>query len=127
MKIGDMISWEKVFTVEEVQAFTQLSGDSGKHHVIPDELGRLTVQGLLTATLPTKIGGDFNVLASHMTFHFLRPVFTGDSIQCDVQIKTYNEVSETRIEIEATFTCKNQLDKVVLNGCFAGIIKDKRV
>ena len=30
----------------------------------PDEQGRLVIQGLLTATLPTKIGGDYSVHGS---------------------------------------------------------------
>lgn len=49
------------------------------------------VQGLLTATLPTKIGGDANVLARTMNFEFLKPVFTGDTILCEVTIDRYEE------------------------------------
>ena len=44
------------------------------------------VQGLLTATLPTKVGGDWNYIAREMNFEFLRPVFTGDTIRCEVTI-----------------------------------------
>lgn len=57
----------------------KFSGDDGIHHLTPDEQGRLVVQGLLTATLPTKVGGDNNVLARTMNFEFTRPVFTGDT------------------------------------------------
>lgn len=58
----------------------------GIHHRTPDEQGRLVIQGLLTTTLPTKEGGDHKVLARTMNFEFLRPVFTGDTIICEVKI-----------------------------------------
>ena len=45
----------------------------GLHHITPDEQGRFVVQGLLTATLPTKVGGDYNVLARTMNFEFYGP------------------------------------------------------
>jgi 3-hydroxybutyryl-CoA dehydratase len=57
LKIGDIIRFERMFTKEDVEMFTKVSWDEGNHHIHPDELGRLVIQGLLTATLPTKIGG----------------------------------------------------------------------
>lgn len=89
LKVGDVITFERRFTEEEVELFTRVSGDGGSHHVTPDEKGRLVVQGLLTATLPTKVGGDYNVMARHMNFEFFRPVFTGDTIKCEVEIEKY--------------------------------------
>jgi 3-hydroxybutyryl-CoA dehydratase len=53
--VGEIITFERTFTVEDVELFTTISGDEGSHHVTPDEQGRLVIQGLLTATLPTKI------------------------------------------------------------------------
>ena len=88
----------------------------------PDEQGRLVIQGLLTATLPTKIGGNHNVLARTMNFEFLRPVFTGDTILCEVRIKKYEKQENKRIVIEASFLCTNQNEKQVLRGNFAGVI-----
>ena len=57
LKVGDVITFERAFTAEIVELFTKISGDRGIHHRSPDEQGRLIVQGLLTATLPTKDGG----------------------------------------------------------------------
>ena len=121
LKVGDVITFERTFTVEDVEAFTKLSGDEGSHHITPDEQGKLIIQGLLTATLPTKIGGDHNVLARTMHFEFLRPVFTGDSILCKVTIDKY-EKEGTRNALIASFTCSNQQEKPVLTGSFSGII-----
>ena len=88
---------------KDVELFTKISGDEGTHHVTPDEQGRLVIQGLLTATLPTKIGGDNNVLARTMNFEFLRPVFTGDSIICEVTIEVFEKQENNRTSINASF------------------------
>lgn len=122
LTIGDVISFERTFTKEDVELFTKVSGDEGVHHLTPDEQGRLVVQGLLTATLPTKVGGDNNVLARTMTFEFLRPVFTDDTILCAVIIEQYEKKENNRIAITASFRCKNQQDKEVLTGEFSGVI-----
>ena len=122
LKVGDIISFERTFTVRDVELFTEISGDEGIHHITPDEQGRLVVQGLLTATLPTKVGGDNNVLARTMNFEFLRPVLTGDTIICEVKIEKYERQENNRIAIIASFLCKNQNDKEVLKGDFSGVI-----
>jgi 3-hydroxybutyryl-CoA dehydratase len=121
LKVGEIISFERTFTIEDVEWFTKVSRDEGLHHVTPDEQGRLVIQGLLTATLPTKIGGDNNVLARTMNFEFLRPVFTGDTIICEATIEQY-EKQNSRTLITATFSCENQHGKVVLKGNFSGVI-----
>lgn len=122
LKVGDIITFERTFTVRDVELFTAISGDEGIHHITPDEKGRLVVQGLLTATLPTKVGGDHNVLARKMNFEFLRPVFTEDTIICEVKIEKYERQKNNRISILATFLCINQNEKQVLSGNFSGVI-----
>ncbi|WP_216830120.1 hotdog domain-containing protein [Alkalihalobacterium elongatum] len=122
LKVGDIISFERTFTVKDVELFTAVSGDEGNHHVTPDEQGRLVVQGLLTSTLPTKVGGDYNVLARNMNFEFIRPVYTGDTIVCEVKIEKYEKTEKNRTAILATFLCKNQNEKEVLKGDFSGVI-----
>ena len=122
LKAGDIITFERVFTEETVELFTKISGDEGIHHLNRDEQGRLVVQGLLTATLPTKVGGDHNVLARNMNFEFLRPVFTGDTIICEVTIEKYERQENKRTSIAASFICENQTEKVVLRGDFSGVI-----
>ena len=86
MKPGDTLSWTRTFTAEDIALFAKLSGDQGEHHLMPNEHGRLMAHGLLTATLPTKIGGDLNLIAREMTFRFHRPVFAGDTIECVVTL-----------------------------------------
>ena len=122
LQVGEKITFERKFTTEDVELFTRVSKDEGVHHITPDEQGRFVVHGLLTATLPTKVGGDSNVLARKMDYEFLRPVFSDDTIRCEVIIEQYEPDRKNRTAITATFTCTNQLEKEVLKGSFSGII-----
>jgi acyl dehydratase len=79
---GETVAYERTFTVEEDEQFAAPSGDNQPRHTEPDEDGRLMVQSLLTATMPTKPGGDPEVLAREMTFEFRQPVYTGERITC---------------------------------------------
>lgn len=122
LAVGDLISWERSFTVEDVHAFTRLSADEGVHHVQPDADGRLLAHGLLVATLPTQVGGRYSLLARDMTFTFLRPVFTGDRIRCDVEVAETEPLAD-RIRVALAFTCRNQHGKEVMTGTCSGVIR----
>ena len=121
-KVGDRRTIEHTFTPGEVQAFVQASGDRGVHHVTPDASGRLMVHGLLLGTLPTVIGGELNFLAREMTFEFLRPVFTGDTVRCDVVLTRW-EPSGDRILVTAEWECLNQHRAAVMRGQAKGIVR----
>ncbi|KQL54243.1 enoyl-CoA hydratase [Heyndrickxia shackletonii] len=123
MKIGDIYTWERTFTKEEVLEFGRFSGDQGKHHVEPDENGRIMVQGLLTASIGTKIGGDLNYIAREMVYEFIRPVFIGDTITCEITIKNV-EQSECFKTVELETVYRNQKGKEVIKGSSHGIIRN---
>src|SRR5205823_5775530 len=82
MKAGDRHTYERVFSADEVKAFAELSGDIGVHHFTPDEQGRLMLHGLLTASLPTKLGGAMNFQAREMHFEFIKPAYSGERLSC---------------------------------------------
>jgi len=105
-----------------VSAFAELSGDRGIHHVVADIQGRIMVQGLLTATIPTKLGGDMNYIAGHIVYDFARPVFVGDTITCVGTVKGV-EPAEGRLNVSLSFVCHNQDGKEVLRGTTEGIIR----
>jgi acyl dehydratase len=120
---GTTVTHERTFTPAEVRTFTTVSGDEGDHHVETDDEGRLLVQGLLTATLPTKVGGDLNVLASRMEFGFRRPVYTGQHVACEVTFTTVDHRAE-RIDVVADFEAVRTGDgTTVMAGLFEGIIR----
>ena len=118
---GQVREYERTFTNDDVRQFTDVSGDAGAHHVEPDDEGRLMVQGLLTATLPTKIGGDLDMVAQAMAFEFVRPVYTGDTVTCRATAADVHE-REDRTETTIEFTCRNGDEEVVLTGQVEGVI-----
>lgn len=122
MKPGDTLSWTRTFSEDDVRDFTRLSGDAGTHHLQPDEQGRLMAHGLLTATLPTKIGGDMNFIARELTFQFHRPVFAGDTITCDVMLVEI-EPGEQYTRVVSRWVCRNQQGKDVMTGEAHGVIR----
>jgi 3-hydroxybutyryl-CoA dehydratase len=119
---GDIVSYVRTFTEDDVRTFSALSNDRGEHHAVPDEDGRLLVHGLLTATLPTKVGGDMDFLARTMEFDFRRPVYTGEEIRCRVRIARLDE-REDRYVGEAVVECENEAGETVMTGGFDGIIQ----
>jgi acyl dehydratase len=121
LSIGQRFTWQRTFTVEDVRKFSDLSGDRGAHHVQADSSGRVMVQGLLTATLPTKIGGDLNFMAREMIFEFLRPVFSGETITTSVTITNiYEEGGRVWVSVEAE--CVNEAGKEVLRAHIRGFV-----
>lgn len=122
MKVGDKLSWARTFTEEDIRLFSTLSGDQGEHHLLPDEHGRLMAHGLLTATLPTKIGGDLNFIARELTFQFHRPVFAGDTIDCEVELVEL-EPAEQFTRVVTKWVCRNQHGKEVMTGEARGVIR----
>lgn len=122
MQAGDSISWQRTFTEEDIRLFATLSGDQGEHHLQPDKEGRLMAHGLLTATLPTKIGGDINLIAREMTFAFHRPVFAGDTITCEVTLTAFAP-AEKYFNVSSKWVCRNQDGKEVMTGGGDGIVR----
>ena len=124
MQVGDTLTWSRTFTEEEIRLFAKLSGDAGEHHLRLDEQGRLMAHGLLTATLPTKIGGDLNFIARELTFQFLRPVFAGDTIVCEVTLVEL-EPADQFTRLASRWVCRNQHGKEVMTGEARGVIRLK--
>ena len=124
MQTGDTRSWKRTFTEEDISLFAKVSGDDGEHHHVRDAQGRLMAHGLLTASLPTKIGGDMNLIAREMTFNFHRPVFAGDTIECVVTLLEATP-ADGYTDIDSVWTCTNQNGKEVMTGRGKGIIRDR--
>lgn len=113
---------QRTFTPEEVRAFGELSGDLGVHHLVADANGRVMVQGLLVASIPTRTGGEMNFIARELVFEFLKPVWTGDTIRCESVVKNTSP-EENRLRVEVDFVCTNQDGVVVMRGHGRGIVR----
>jgi acyl dehydratase len=124
-EVGYVYTHERTFTKEEVRQFGEISGDQQAIHTDPDEDDRLVVQGLLTATLPTKIGGDLNYIASEMKYEFLKPVYTGNTITCDVATESVEE-RDDRYDVAFSVVCYNEDEDDVLRGDINGLFWKNR-
>jgi len=122
LRKGQKFSFVRHFVAEDVEAFSKVSGDRGIHHMEPDESGKVMLQGLLTATLPTKLGGDLNYIARTMNFEFLRPVFAGDTVTAEAVIEDVSH-AEKGARVKIRYVCRNQDGKEVLVGTTDGIVR----
>ena len=120
---GERYTFERTFTTDDVRRFTDLSRDAQPRHTDPDGEGRLMVHGLLTATLPTKIGGDLEMLAHTMELEFRRPVYTGDHVTCEWTHESVEE-RDDGYAVTADVVCTNADDETVMVGTIEGRLKD---
>lgn len=119
---GDVHTHERTFTEEDVLQFGEVSGDQQAIHTEPDEEGRLVVQGLLTATLPTKIGGDLSCVARTMEFDFLEPVRTGSTVSCEWTNEAVEE-REGRYDLTSSVVCHDEGGETVMEARIDGLIR----
>lgn len=120
-KVGQVLEWRRTFTEGDIRAFAALSGDKGRHHLERDEKGRLMAHGLLTATLPTKLGGDLHFIAADMNFEFLRPVYADEELLCRGTVE--KAVKEARRwAVTFSFVVTNPKGKTVMKGDTRGVI-----
>jgi acyl dehydratase len=111
---------ERTFTTEEVRAFGALSGDDQPIHTDPDAEGRLVVQGLLTATMATQVGGSLTVLAGEMDLRFRAPVYTGQRVRCAWTTGSVTEAAD-RWRLVADVDCTVD-GETVLAGTVRGVV-----
>ncbi|MCU5379331.1 MaoC/PaaZ C-terminal domain-containing protein [Bacillus cereus] len=122
VKVGDVFKYERRFTEEEVFEFANITGDKGRHHMEYDENGRLMVHGLLTASIGTKVGEELHYIARELVSEFIRPVFTGDTITCELTLTKVEQMEGyKKVSIESVY--RNQYEKTVLVGTSYGVIR----
>jgi len=121
MNQGDKFEIKRVFTKADVQRFIEISGDKNQHHITPDDSGRVVVHGLLTATLPSIIGGRLSVNGRVFHIEWFLPVYSDDEISCTLTLDKL-EYRETKIKITASFELFNQNAEKVAAGYFFGLI-----
>jgi 3-hydroxybutyryl-CoA dehydratase len=122
VKVGHKAVFERTFTTKDIDTFAELSGDKGSHHIHPDAQGRIMVQGLLTASVPTKLGGDLNYIAREFNLEFIRPVFAGDTVRAEATI-TRVDPAEGYTKVAFDIVCYNQHGKEVLRAKTDGVIR----
>jgi acyl dehydratase len=123
LKAGDAFTLTRTFTDEGVEAFARISRDYNPVHFDRRYAGTRGFEGrvchgLLVASMVTEIGEQLGWLASGMRFRFRRPVYTGDTIRCELTIVEIG--ARGRARAEARFT--NDLGQVVLESEVTGYV-----
>lgn len=123
LKVGDTFSVSRTFIKQDVIQFAEISRDYNPVHF--DErfakvknLEGLICHGLLVASLISEIGGQIGWLASGMTLDFRRPVYVGDTIQCNLVITKIGD----RGHAKAKVVCTDKDGLAVLKGIVTGIV-----
>lgn len=121
---GDQFQTSKTYTHEDVIQFGEMTGDLGKHHTELNDQGRLMVHGFLTASLATKLGGQFHFIGQEMTCTFIRPVYTGDTITCQVAVTKVEPLEKYhRVHLFSRYI--NQHGEEVITGKSEGVVFKK--
>lgn len=88
----------------------------------PGANGKVTIQRLLTATLPTRLGCDVNYIARQKVFGSPSPVFVGGTITYEGTVsRVLREVGG--LKPSTSVVCVNQHGKEVSLGTTEGIIR----
>lgn len=117
-KLGDKAAFTRTLTEADVALFIGTTWDVNPLHT--DEVycsatpfKHRIVPGLLTASLLTHLGGLWAFLATEMDFHFLGPVYVGDSITAEAEVA---EINAQTGAVLLRCKCTNQAGSEVLRG-----------
>ena len=123
LKQGDSFSYRRQFSEDETVAFGDLTRDYNPVHydIRWAKLKRfkgLICHGLLVGSMICEFGGQVGWLATGMDFKFIKPVYFGDSVTCNITIVKIDE--NGRAEAEALF--ENQEYEQVAYAYLKGLI-----
>lgn len=121
LKEGDSFTYSRIFTQEETEFFGDITRDYNPVHYDPrwaeaKGFDGLICHGLLVGSMVCEFGGQVGWLATGMTFKYLKPVYSGDTITCTITITRIEESGQA--EAEAFFT--NDADEKVCHACLSG-------
>ena len=123
INVGDSFTARRTFTEEDMLTFARITRDYNPVH-FDDRFsasknfnGRIC-HGLMVAGMLTEIGGQIGWLASVMNFRFKKPVYFGDTIECNLTISEIDAKGRSR----AAAVYKNQHGVVVLEADLEGIL-----
>lgn len=123
LKPGTTLRFTRNFSAADVEAFGHITRDYNPVHYEPrfcrlKGFSSLICHGLLVGSMICEPGGQWAWLATGMTFEFLKPVYVGETIVCEM---TLLEVDDRRFaRAEAVFT--NRREEVVMRAELSGFL-----
>jgi acyl dehydratase len=115
--------FSRVFSEADLHAFAEITRDYNPCHFEPrycdlKGFSGPVIHGLLVGSMICEPGGQWGWLASEMNFKFLKPVYIGDTITCEITITDVTERGFAR----AAATYFNQRGETVAKADLAGIL-----
>jgi 3-hydroxybutyryl-CoA dehydratase len=121
-KIGQKAALSKQITLDDIEAYAKLTGDTNPVHLDEEVAGRtrfngriahgLLGAGLISAVLGTKLPGPGGIYLSQ-TLKFHKPVYPGDEITAEVEVNDWR-ADKSRLELDTR--CLNQRGEQVISG-----------
>ena len=107
LNAGDTFSYTRTFHHEETEQFGKMTRDENPVHydrrwAEAKGLGGLICHGLLVGSMICDFGGQVGWLATGMQFKFVKPVYFGDTITCNLKLVKIEDSG--RAEAEAVLT-----------------------
>lgn len=107
LKAGDRFTYRRQFSQAQTMVFGDITRDYNPVHydrrwATAKGFDDLICHGLLVGSMICEFGGQVGWLATGMTFKFIKPVYFGDTVKCEI---TLTRIETTgRAEAEAFFT-----------------------
>lgn len=132
LEIGQKMSSSKTYSRNMVEQFAELSGDKNPIH-LNDEFAQksifqkpivhgILVLGQISELLANKLPGEGTIYLEQNA-KFLKPVYHGDSITCNVEI---TEIITEKARVKLSTQCYNSSNEIVVDGfAWVKIPKDK--
>ena len=122
LEVGDRFRYTRTFSEADLSLFVGISGDFNPYHTDGEfmagtRFGRPILPGRLTGSMLTPVGGLLGFLAQEMSFHFLAPVYPGETVTMDVRV-TEKDPERRWMLLDAEFRAGR--GKVVIRGRVAG-------
>lgn len=125
---GMKIRFSRTFHEKEIGEFAFLTRDYNpchfsKRYCEAKGFEGPILHGLLVASMICEPGGQWGWLASEMNFKYVKPVYAGDTITCEMIV---TEFQEDRRFARATARYANQREECVLTADLAGYLPSSK-
>ncbi len=123
VKVGDVATYERIVTAEDIEKFAEVSGDTNPLHRDPEyakktRFGECIAHGMLSAgyisaVIGTKLAPHACAVYLSQSIRFIRPVKIGDAIKAVAEVTEIN-VEKNTLTLQTE--CYNQDGEAVVKG-----------
>ena len=130
IQIGDSASIERIISLEDIEIFSNLTGDKNPLHVDQSfaekaKFGARVAHGMLTSLfISTLIGvtlpGEGSII-TNISLDFRKPVFIDDSLRTTIEVAKKIDLSK---QVHFKIKICNQHSEVVISGIVKAICRE---